>query len=488
MTYSWGDADLDELIGPISRGVMMLIMGHPGAGKTSLVSKFIYHNMKENGAKALYVGLSETRSKYFQFTESLGLNLRPYEEKGLFKYFEIPVISGEEGREIISGAIMDAVKDFDPDIIVIDSITPILWNFDGEAHRRAFLHSGIYKLVSELSKVVVLIADLPYGRESADLGGAEFVADIVLVLKVKSERGKPTRWIEVRKIRGRKIVLSEVPFVITEGRVIRVVRPPIRWDLRVASEALKKPVDYSLIDIFGPAYRGSQILVLYDAGTEVNMVVTLYIVRKAIEKKRKVLLITNSLAPEVLRSTLTSLLAASGFMDGDPIKIQEVLDTYVDISSQDFLSKTTIDIIGGASGIVEEKKPDIAIVFDVKVQHELLKKDLDLFNSMQYLFTLIDRAHGIVTVRLMGITGSEDYSLLAELSDKVIYVKREIKDSEVRYRLEVLKVLFGLPTKDIVKEIERELNKFFSVKADEFLRGFKKVIERRQLGWESIRT
>ena len=90
-----------------------------------------------------------------------------------------------DSMDILTSSLVSEVSKFKPDIVVIDSITPVLKVFGKHPDVREFLHSGIYKLTGILGVTVFLIADLPYGTESVDLGGLEFVADGVMVFKTK---------------------------------------------------------------------------------------------------------------------------------------------------------------------------------------------------------------------------------------------------------------------------------------------------------------
>ncbi len=446
----WCVRELDEELGPLHRGTLAVILGHPGAGKTTLVSKLIECNALR-GLKTVYFSTAETREKYFRFMGGLGLKLRDLEASGLLKFVEIPTIAGEGGGELFVNIFTDVVGRENPDIIVIDSVTPILWCLRGEEVRRSLLHSGIYKLVSEFGKVVILVADLPYGTEAVELGGIEFVADVVLVAKLISERGKPTRRLEVRKFRGRNVRLSEIPFVIVEGVGIKVVKPSITW--RVASTSIERMtiLDSDMLgSIVGPIYRGEQVLITYPLGSDVPLRFAIVMAKRAVRERLKTLFITSSLPANLLYAYMYASLRPS---ERSPFNY---FRRYVNIHVQDIYSLSVTEVVGRALSLAESYRPDVIVVLDVAVQRDVLWQDLETFNLMNFAFIVSDRASGIVTFRLLGVgDGSGGGELLAEMSDAVMHIEPVGTQG---YRVTVVKNPFKAPSPSSIRMFEVELS------------------------------
>ncbi len=451
--YTWGIKELNELLGKIKPGTLIVLMGHPGAGKTTMSTKVVFANAMKSRIKSAYIGLAETREKYIDYMEGLGFDMRKLENKGLFKYVEIPTLTGEIAYDVFVSTITKVVTEYDPDIVVVDSVTPLLWSFKSEQEKRSFLHAGIYKLVSQLKKVVILIVDLPYDKESADSGGVEFIADTVLVIKVKSERGLPTRWLEIRKSRGTSIKMMELPFVIIKGPGIKIIKPPITWKITVSKRELLFPVSDELTKLVGPIYKGAQILITYPAGTDVPVRLASFLAKRVFRYARKMMIVSNSTPPEIIRAQIISSLIPE---EGSVKKIRELFRRYVKINAQDVLGLSTTEILGGAIVLVEKSKPDIIYVPDVSIQRELMKNE-ELFNRMNYSFALVDRAHGVVTVRALGISGSSN-PILAEVSDAVIHIDQEIVNGRRRFKIKVLKSMGKYPELCVIRAIEEELS------------------------------
>ncbi len=449
----WCVPGLDDELGEIHPGTLIVLLGHPGAGKTTLASKVVSCNMDRLGIKVVYFSTSETKEKYFTYMENLGLRLKDFESRESLKFIELPTFSGEMACDMFVDILTRTVTEEDPDLIVIDSVTPILWYLKDDPSRRSFLHAGIYKVVSEFRKTMILIGDLPYGKERVDLGGIEFVADVVLVAKLLSERGKPTRRLEIRKFRGRSVRVSEFPFAIVEGAGIKVVKPPHTWSPKhkVRSKLTILNGD-PLSRAVGPIFRGEQILVTYPAGSGVPLRFATMIARRAVRDKLKLLVVTSSSSAELISAYIYSALRALG---EDCSK--EDFSKYVKIHVQDLFTMSVTELMGRTLVVSEEYDPDIVLVLDVTVERDVLWQNMELFNQMNYVFVSIDRSNGVVTFRLFGTRGNDvrEAGLLAEVSDVVIQVTPQ---SCCEYSVRVIKNPFRRPSPSAIQELERELN------------------------------
>lgn len=220
-TYTIGVQDLDKLIGGLSSHTMVLIVGHPGAGKTTMASKICYSNALNN-KKCLYITFYEDKEKLFNNMGRLGIDLAGIEARGLLRYIRLPVILSED----VLSSITQLLSEDSYSVVVLDSINPIIEFLERKDIQRAVLLNFFYQLSMLIEGIVVAVAEIPFGRESLDLGAIEFVADVVIYLKHRVEHGLLSRVMEIRKIRGAPIYVVEVPFAIDEGYGIKMFVPP----------------------------------------------------------------------------------------------------------------------------------------------------------------------------------------------------------------------------------------------------------------------
>lgn len=118
---SSGVAELDEMLGGgFFRGSSILLSGTAGTGKTSLAMTFLKAAC-ERGESALYFGFEESSSQIIRNMASIGLDLRPYVEKGLLHFQTVrPSSLGLEAHLVSMHQIIEQV---DPKVVVVDPVT-----------------------------------------------------------------------------------------------------------------------------------------------------------------------------------------------------------------------------------------------------------------------------------------------------------------------------------------------------------------------------
>ncbi|MEM2590642.1 MAG: ATPase domain-containing protein, partial [Zestosphaera sp.] len=232
-----GIEGLDKILGDfISPPYTMVIAGHPGSGKTTMASTICYSNALK-GYRCLYVSLQEDREKLYKYMSMLGLDLEKTESAGSLRFVKIPMTLDIEG---VSEAISKFVSE-DYDVVVLDSVNPLLDILEKDSEKRSWLQNFFYTISRVINGLLILIAEMPYGSESLELGSIEFVSDAVLILKHRKEEGFLVRTLEIRKARGAPILLAEIPISIREGKGIEVWVPTILDEVVEEGDELELP-------------------------------------------------------------------------------------------------------------------------------------------------------------------------------------------------------------------------------------------------------
>lgn len=122
---SSGVPDLDAMLGGTGffRGSSILLSGTAGTGKSSLAMTFLQAAC-ERGEKALYFGFEESIDQSIRNMASIGLDLRPWIDKGLLHFQTIRPSS--LGLEAHLSSIHQLIKQVEPRIVVMDPITNFL--------------------------------------------------------------------------------------------------------------------------------------------------------------------------------------------------------------------------------------------------------------------------------------------------------------------------------------------------------------------------
>ena len=117
-----GVARLDAMLGGAGyfRGSSVLVSGTAGTGKTSLAAHFADAACRR-GERALFLAFEESPSQIMRNMLSIGIDLRPWVEKGLLQFqANRPTVAG---LEMHLTTIHKAIKAFKPQVVIVDPLT-----------------------------------------------------------------------------------------------------------------------------------------------------------------------------------------------------------------------------------------------------------------------------------------------------------------------------------------------------------------------------
>lgn len=235
----------DSLIkGGIPRGSAVLLEGGPGSGKTIFCLSLI-KKMCERGKKVLYMSFEENEEKLKKHMRAFGAKPKKYEEKGLLyvKRFNaldiarsIEALLSEAKKELLVDVQPILIpKEFQPDIVLIDSLTSIGSAFSGKESRfRVYMEQLFRYLEShDITSFLIRETSVPshVGRTFVEENEAvSFLSDGIIVLyNVFYPGGTRKRALEFLKMRGaeidRKIVEAEIKgkqgFLVYPNKVLK---------------------------------------------------------------------------------------------------------------------------------------------------------------------------------------------------------------------------------------------------------------------------
>jgi circadian clock protein KaiC len=196
---STGVAELDSMLdGGIYRGSSVLISGTAGTGKSSLSAHFAQASAKA-GEKCLYLAFEESPSQIIRNMRSIGIDLKPWEKKGLIRFVAArPVLTGLEGH---LASIHKQVRDFDPRLIIIDPISD-LSAVGSERDAKAMMVRLIdFLKTKQITAVLVNLHGGANNFEETDIGISSLI-DTWLYLRDIESSGERNRGLYVLKSRG----------------------------------------------------------------------------------------------------------------------------------------------------------------------------------------------------------------------------------------------------------------------------------------------
>ena len=410
--FIFGVDGLDVLLrGALLPGTLVVIAGHPGSGKTTLAATMCYANAVR-GKRCLYVSVQEPRDKFMMYMDLLGIRLRDLEGSGNFRYVKLPQMAGPEGGFEAGDFINHQIDEFRPDIVVVDSITPILKAFGDDLKARSVLQEYFSEVLRRTGGLMVLLSEIPLLDGSMGIGDIEFVADVILFLKHSIQRNRLVREVEIRKARGSPITMARVPFSIERGVGLRVWAPPPLEEIpgRLTEKVYELPCSL-LRDVVGRLYGGMVVYITYPPDARPHQIFPFFLAFMGMNKVRT-LVFTYRLSPEhfhqLLREYLEKLECGREAMD--------LFERYtMDIIGFNPAALSVEELYARELRIIYDRSPDVVVFVGTDMSFPTSDTYIDLLKNQLLFF----RKKGILTFRLGAFIDTESYNINAGLADVV---------------------------------------------------------------------
>ena len=408
--FSTGVEGLDRLLGHIELPYLLVIAGHPGAGKTTLATTMCYRRAMDGGS-CLYISFHEDREKLFRYMSRLGMDLAGAESTGRFRYVKLPLSTNVD--KIVGEVISALIAEGKYDVVVVDSINALLSGVRDSAEKRAWLTNYFYSVPTAMRNLLILIAELPFGAEGLEIGGLDFVADAVVILKHRLKEGFLLRVLEVRKARGAQVTIAEVPFSITEGRGIEVWTPPVleyiseeMGEVELVCEAFRRA--------WGHLHRGQVVNVVYPADSDYADFL-LCLLGLAVVNDMKVFMVSYKYPPKNVAELLVSRLTSLGVSSE---KAEKIISERFKVRSINPFTYSVSQLVVRELQLVESEKPDVVVFHGVEIPRAAVpvgKHVEELYNQMNYF-----KRRGYLVVRIGAYTEPLTYRLESRIADAVI--------------------------------------------------------------------
>jgi circadian clock protein KaiC len=463
--FIWGIDALDMLIGrSLIPGSTITIAGPPGAGKTILASTLCYHNMVR-GDRCLYISFQEHYDKFLIYMRRLGMDFHKFKKMGLFDYEAYPIILDRDWlAHTLENIAKRAFSREDYKIVVIDSVNPLARIAGGDIKAREIFANFFYNLARMRHGIVVLIAEA-WPERKVDLQGLEYVADVILLLGYRFQRGFMSRFMRIVKARGAPIYLAEIPFSIIEGKGIVVhAQPPLIREIPPPQpeKHIKSPCK-AMEHVFKLIPQGSHIALFYQADARGHHLLAPLLVGLIFLQNVRTLFFSYAYSPEEiverllwwLTSDLREKVQKKAF-DKQRLKIISINPGSLSLSEIYSLEMSEID----------EFKPNL-VVFDRTdipyLIHGVIDEPAYITNLRNELIDL--RRRNITTIRIQIELDDKFYRLNAGIANVVIrasYRERAGAYEPIVYvwRENSAPVIVDAKTlEECAKQIESELKK-----------------------------
>jgi circadian clock protein KaiC len=197
---SSGVAELDEMVGGegFYRASSILVSGTAGTGKTSLAISFLKAAC-ERGEKALYFSFEESVAQLTRNMRSIGIDLQPWVEKGLFRFHTVRPSS--VGLEAHLASIHKMVNEVNPRVVAIDPITNFITQADSAGVKSMLTRLVDFLKMKEITTVFTNLTSAA-GQQERTREAVSSIMDAWVLLRDVEHEGKRSCALYVLKSRG----------------------------------------------------------------------------------------------------------------------------------------------------------------------------------------------------------------------------------------------------------------------------------------------
>lgn len=210
-----GVMDMDKKLGGgVPLETLTLVEGDPEAGKSVVIQQLAYGALKEGFRVSVFLSEHKLREFLDQMSE-LGMNTTDYYLVGRMSLYEANLRVDQERAERLTKKLLNFIeKDDTSDVYIVDSITPLLFQFDA---RYVLSFLAQCKELSAVGKTIMVTLHSYAINESLRLR-ADSIVDAHLRLKIEELGAQVVRTLEVAKIRGAvKTIGNAVSFNVEAG-------------------------------------------------------------------------------------------------------------------------------------------------------------------------------------------------------------------------------------------------------------------------------
>src|SRR5205807_9300708 len=125
----------DLVGGGFPRGDLILLVGHPGSGKTILSSQFLHHGAAKQQEPGIYVSFAENREAFLRNMKRSKMDFERLEQQSLFRFLAFVTVNEGAIDEALN-TVMGEIDSLKAKRLVIDSFSAMSQAFSQKIDAR----------------------------------------------------------------------------------------------------------------------------------------------------------------------------------------------------------------------------------------------------------------------------------------------------------------------------------------------------------------
>lgn len=213
--------DIDKKMGGgLPLASVTLVEGDPESGKSVLVQQLSYNAVKQGLRTCIFLSEQSVRD-YLEQMNSLGMSTTDYYLLRRLNLYQTNFRVEQEKAEQLTRRLIRFMKNADNyDLIIVDSITPILFQFDA---RYVLSFLATCKELANMGRTIIVTLHSYAIDETLRLRAGSIV-DAHLRLRIEEMGKQVVRTIEVCKIRGAvKTIGNSASFTVEPGLGLKTI-------------------------------------------------------------------------------------------------------------------------------------------------------------------------------------------------------------------------------------------------------------------------
>ncbi|MGN6341886.1 MAG: circadian clock protein KaiC [Ginsengibacter sp.] len=212
-----GIPGLDEMLSGEGyyKGSSILVSGAAGTGKTSIAALFAKAACQRK-ERCLYFAFEESPQQIIRNMRSIGLDLEPWEKKGLLKFYASrPTIHGLEMHLVV---FYKQIKKLKPSVVIIDPITNLVTVGDQNEVKSILIRLLDFLQQEQITIMFTALSTSSNGNTHVDENVSSLIDTWISIQEVELN-GERNRCLNVLKSRGMKSSNQVREFKITDNGV-----------------------------------------------------------------------------------------------------------------------------------------------------------------------------------------------------------------------------------------------------------------------------
>lgn len=232
-----GIQGLDQLLsGGIPKGRVVLIVGGPGSGKTTLASQFLYNGISQFEENGIFVSLDESKEHFYREMNKFGWDFSKSEKENKFRFVDATKMSRAailreklsleakslRGKQLqidrLIEKIEEAIDEVNAQRVTLDTLATLFYRFPDPIERRIAIVDLIESL-SDLKITTLITTELDRLSLDRKVTVEEYMAHGVIMMQTLFSGGVTSRALQVVKMREAKINSNLVPYTIENNGI-----------------------------------------------------------------------------------------------------------------------------------------------------------------------------------------------------------------------------------------------------------------------------